>query len=340
MSKCVGWWQMLIDNLLIVGNGFDLNLNLKTQYKDFIGGDDSPSEEFEEFKKDNVELAEAIQFYSKDELWNGIENDLAQISLQIQQIRKQELEYEDQRSYEPYGEITTLSFASSLECPERGHLIKFLKLSKGDTFLDQYRNLKKSLCGYVGRICNESNLDDKSEAYKLLIGLLSNTENTYIVDFNYTSSIANIINDCYVRFYRPDASAFIQRSLIKIHGKYQNYSIVFGVQDDIPIDPSHTFLRKGVSPHLWSKMLVSDLMKQTRQHIHIFGHSLGPSDHTQFRDYFTDFSGLKNNKAKLNVYHYGDAGFYGLFKELDSLTGNQLTRFKATHDLEMINTEG
>lgn len=322
---------MNIDNLLIVGNGFDLNLGLKTQYKDFIGDDYCSSKEFNKYAKSNYELANGIKRYSKGELWSGIENDLAEISLEVHKIREEERDYGRKHAFDNPSDIQ--SFSSLLT----GREYDLLNLSRHNRFLDQYVNLKAALCSYLCSICNNSRLNELSEAYKLVIGLINQSENTYIVDFNYTSSIASIMNEFYIKRYRHDASEFLTEKLIKIHGGHEDKNIVFGVQDDVLINPSHTFLRKGVSPHLWDKMLVSDLMSMTRKEIHIFGHSLGASDHTQFRDYFTDFSGNKKDRAKLSIYHHGTPCFYSLFKEIDALTGNQLTRFKASHDLSMVN---
>ena len=64
--------------ILIIGNGFDLNLGIKTSYKDFI-----QSEHFKDLvaKKDNM----AEYFNEKNELnnWVDIENELTNYSIKV-----------------------------------------------------------------------------------------------------------------------------------------------------------------------------------------------------------------------------------------------------------------
>lgn len=57
--------------VMLIGNGFDLNLGLKTSYKDFLA-----SEQFEEYKKKGSQLAEYLSDKNELNNWIDIENEL------------------------------------------------------------------------------------------------------------------------------------------------------------------------------------------------------------------------------------------------------------------------
>lgn len=57
--------------VMLIGNGFDLNLGLKTSYKDFLA-----SEQFEEYKKEGSQLAEYLSDKNELNNWIDIENEL------------------------------------------------------------------------------------------------------------------------------------------------------------------------------------------------------------------------------------------------------------------------
>ena len=57
--------------VMLIGNGFDLNLGLKTSYKDFLA-----SEQFEEYKKEGSQLAEYLSGKYELNNWIDIENEL------------------------------------------------------------------------------------------------------------------------------------------------------------------------------------------------------------------------------------------------------------------------
>lgn len=170
---------------------------------------------------------------------------------------------------------------------------------------------------------------------------LNDERETLIVNFNYTDSVSHVLEKLKIKnpIHHHDIEHRV--NVIHIHGRFIDKNVVFGVQDDIDLHDEHTFLRKGVSSHLWDDMLVSDLMRITKEKIHIYGHSLGASDHTQFKGYFSDFSGEKIDKTDLVVHYFKDNkedinNFYSLFREIDALTDNQLSKFRASNNFKMV----
>ena len=61
--------------VMLIGNGFDLNLGLKTSYKDFLA-----SEQFEEYKKKGSPLAKYLSDKNELNNWIDIENELKKYS--------------------------------------------------------------------------------------------------------------------------------------------------------------------------------------------------------------------------------------------------------------------
>lgn len=142
--------------LLIVGNGFDLNLNLKTSYNDFLESGEFRSKLSRENKNN---LFEYLHQKHQIEKWVDVEKELGNYCLNV---LYRGIRISDDRSYE--------------------------------TFKDEYQELCQSLESYLDRICRQSLTVPSDRAGILLLKDICNKwrEPAHVVTFNYTETIERL----------------------------------------------------------------------------------------------------------------------------------------------------
>ena len=144
------------NDILVVGNGFDLNLGLKTSYSDYLRSD-----EFKTLLEDN-RLANYLERRSKTSKWVDIEKEL--------------FEYSTHLFYMTGGKFKPN--------PGNKKLIECLK--------DDYHGICFSLKKYLKRAMKYQINPENKAAYDIISKVFSNSGNTYILTFNYTEIIENL----------------------------------------------------------------------------------------------------------------------------------------------------
>lgn len=147
-----------IPALLIVGNGFDLNLNLKTSYKDFLDSGEFRSKLSRENKNN---LFEYLHQKHQIEKWVDVEKELGNYCLEVL--------YRGNK-------------------PSNDHRFETLK--------DEYEELCQSLADYLNRVCRINfQLDSNNACIQLLKDINGRWDlPVQVVTFNYTD-IIDRIND-------------------------------------------------------------------------------------------------------------------------------------------------
>lgn len=152
-----------IKNILIIGNGFDINLGLKTSYADFLN-----SEQFMNISDKN-NLAKFLKKRLEKTRWIDIENELG-------------------------------NYSKSLFILTNGILIpREEKKQEIANFKRDYNEIREALRVYL-RIATEKeiiNINNK-KAFEIISNAVRCKDKTYILSFNYTDTIENI-NDFYFR---------------------------------------------------------------------------------------------------------------------------------------------
>lgn len=144
-------------NVLIVGNGFDLNIGLKTSYSDYIKG-----KEFQSLLGKN-NLADYLNLCSKTSKWVDIEKELYKYSVKL---------------FYKIGE----RFEPNLNKRE---LIGKLK--------SEYNEICYSLKLYLERVTSCKINIDKTASFYIINKVFNEKDiNTYILTFNYTDIIERI----------------------------------------------------------------------------------------------------------------------------------------------------
>ena len=212
--------------------------------------------------------------------------------------------------------------------------LKHYSINENNTkFKNEFEALCKQLVIYINNI-DYSNMNKNSEAYEVLTNLSLDKTNI-ILDFNYTASTRLILKQCGL------SDEDIDNRLIKVHGEASKNDIIFGVEDDARIKAEHVFLRKAYN--IKYKALNFSELYGNIESVAVFGHSLGETDHTYFKDLFRNscfYHKLSNEKNKeFWLFYYKENGYHCMMQQLDSLTSNNLTPFRQYNKVHFINTD-
>lgn len=235
-----------MSTVLVIGNGFDLNLGLKTSYRDFFDSSFYPTKDV------NPELR---QILSNPLVRRGF----APFTVSV-------FDY-----LNAYRDLTNwCDIEGAL-----GFLLSFFPNNGRTGFFiseDSFLELHNRFCDYLrdqAIPCFED-IDTDSVAYRLAKTLVRMPELS-ILNFNYTPTLEYI-------------DSFYQKHVDYIHGSLNENSIIFGVEDDLEVPKEYSFLLKTFSPHYRGHNIRQQL--QQADHIIIFGHSLAKADYHYFKDLF------------------------------------------------------
>lgn len=257
-----------MSSVYIIGNGFDLNLGLKTSYRDFVCSD---------FFMSNVDVGNGLFDYlykvHQGSNWIDIEKELENYSMNNNGYRE---------------------------------------------FLNDYKKLCETLKKYIKSI-DISSMDVNSEAYKIFS---SNDlgEGFRIINFNYTDSVFYILKSI-------GYSDNVSENIVHIHGSAAIDEIIFGVDDKAGINDEHTFLYKSTSSIYDGNSCIDAL--EEFENLHVFGHSLGESDHMYLQFFFPlSLHRSREGSKGINIYHYSEEAKYDIYKQLHKLTHNGVSGLK------------
>lgn len=252
--------------LLIIGNGFDLDLGLKTSYGDFLRSDfftnncEGQNVSVGNLSNPNfhVNIFDYLDKQKNIKGWIDLETELANLA-----------------SRRVKSAIPDKSLAHA---------------SEKENFT--FQKLRISLAEYLKTISyNDLNV----HSYSLrILSLLNSMGNSEILSFNYTdiNQLAPYINE-----------RIIDIPISYLHGNLgignDETSIILGFQDDIEIDDSFCFMIKSHSPYYRSYNIKSKL--DQADEVIFFGHSLGTTDYPYFADFFTKQCQPKNDEEKIIV---------------------------------------
>lgn len=235
-----------MSTVLIVGNGFDLNLGLKTSYQDFFESDYFPK----------VTPSPTMQNILSDVVRpNGFRSFKASV-----------FEY-----LTAYREITNwCDIESAL-----GDLLKYTPNSQYSGFIiteKSFQELHSKFCEYLNENVAScfDHIKQDSTAYRLAKNVAHMSELS-ILNFNYTPTLEYI-------------DSWYKNKVDYIHGCLNDKSIILGIEDNLNVPKGYSFLLKTFSPYYRGHNIRQQL--QEADHIIIFGHSLSKVDYHYFQDLF------------------------------------------------------
>jgi len=281
--------------LLIVGNGFDLNLELETSYNQFLNslGDEK--------NKNNLIYELNLRNKADDKNWVDIEKELENCAVNgLDKIRSENMYI--------------------LHNSDRSNIFE----------KENYIELKLLLKNYLIKQDEKEiiNFKDKS-SYKLLLELCKR-ENIYltILNFNYTNTIDTKLINYIKAYHEKDIRSRYKH--IFVHGNL-NEDVVFGIADNAEITKQHHYLLKSFDTINNTKINISKLLNNSDE-IFFYGYSLGETDSSYFDDFFKERCIYNDNieeenKKKITFYHYKDDGKNDLFDRLFTLTNHNMSKF-------------
>lgn len=260
------------NNLLFIGNGFDLALKLKTAYRDFVNSSFWPLADNKLPSHSDGSLEWNICSFTQRvrDSETGLVRwiDLEGIMHEYAQRLKKTNIYPDAEE--------TLALAE-----KNKKLLELLKYS----FSQYIRSNVKVLIEPKLRGVNEG-------LVKVMNGILEMDCFTKVYSFNYTDT-ASILKNIF---------GWENPNVTHMHGRVTDNSsnIILGVNDRTVVEKSHRFLLKSHQEGFVSNNLFNDL--QVAQTIIFYGMSFGANDMDYFKDYFRALiKGQIQRRQKVNI---------------------------------------
>ena len=331
--------------VVILGNGFDLDLGLKTSYKDFEASDYCPYYypapliyHLNTCWPDNLD---AVKWYDlENELLNfykGISNP----DNPTDHITEEEREFIN--SFRPeawfYGTyedkldvIKTLTDKGVFYIDEKRYsapTIKFIDALK-EKPLERDRIalslIKDRLCKYLKSLEYPENVKG-TIAFNVLNTLNEEARKGYSVDiftFNYTPVLINGA--------APDAAI-----VHYMHGSCESEKIIIGTRYDSSINRNYDFLQKAFDSSYDPPALVAEL--KDADEVIIFGHSLGENDWQYFKAFFERQSDYSSSvKKRITIFTKDYSSEEQVKGSLNRMIDGNLSMLYNLNDFKIIRT--
>lgn len=297
--------------LLIIGNGFDIERGLKTSYKDFIN-----SEIYDKYS----------QILSENPAYNINYNIIYDVNIPIFQHFRTIAEIQNWIDLEvEIGKLASRTY-KQIDFYSQEY-IKTIESS--DFMMYSFNLLRECLNNYILSL-DYSKQNSNNYATELMKIIARNhQDNVQIITFNYTPLDHLSSFDVKVPVYH-------------IHGKATenpNTNLILGVQDDIDIPKSYSYIIKSHSPNYHSYHIID--MLDSADDIIFFGHSLGETDYPYFADFFQSQCKrtTSDNRKKIRIFTYNEQARLDILYQLRIMNNKQTRMFYENSDFEIYRTE-
>ena len=301
-----------MNNLIIVGNGFDLAHGLKTSYSDFI-----------------KHIVDSV--INDDESYNDLftfsEGKIGYKSL-IESIKNNSIHRQGVGWKNNFFHRMVIGVAHENWCDvEKLYYNELIKEGANPKRLnDEFEAIKAYLQDYLHIEKNKFKLLSN---YQTLFDNLKNAKNTFVLNFNYTDTVKKY----------DDANPSLK--IVNIHGELNNANnpIVFGFAADD--DESRALIRKdnkeymrNIKKHCYKRtknqnILINYLNRTEKIDVLIFGHSCGFSDKLILNQIFNH----KNISSIRVFYHKDYERYFETQVNIDRIMNND-ENFSKLHNFE------
>ena len=345
-----------MEELYILGNGFDLYIGLKTRYSDYFKNRKISEEFFEKIKSIFKNSIGSYNYDARTKVYAVFDYDETLLNMQIVQLykdieknlfylyliflKKCDLNWNEVESnILPFIRDTSKIFKLKMETIlgniEKNEMYKYLLIAKViikdrknlnflDFIMEQLNLFEKDFGNYIG------SLELKGESKNRLINIFRTTCRKKIINFNYSIFLQDLI-DRYkdIAFSEIEIARRIKpiESIVNIHGDFKNP--IFGIDSLNSEEQFQNFTKT-------SRILNNDTVgnfelpkPEKLGTINFFGHSLSEADYSYFQSLF-DYYDIYSSNIKLNF----------MYSEYDK---NDLTRAKReTHNnvVKLMNNYG
>ena len=329
--------------VLILGNGFDLDLGLKTSYRDFWVSEFCP-------KNYPAPLIHHLNQQWPDSLesvkWYDLENELLNYYKSIPDPKTPadfltEEERVFMKDFEPYrwgygiynDQIDLVEalvdkrvilynekqFLCPLSAPDKGDI------AQSPSWRDHkaFRLIKDGLCAYLKTVCDDKTIDRNSVALNVLFAMncarLAGAD-LKIYNFNYTQMPESFGNE--IRY---------------VHGNCETGKIIIGTRDDGIFDRNYDYLQKSLDPSYYPPSIVPDL--SDADEVVIFGHSLGENDRQYFKAFFKQQADFASQRRKdIIIFTWDEKSEIDIRRPLQKMTDYNLSTLLSQNHIEIIRT--
>ena len=337
--------------VLILGNGFDLDLGRKTLYKDFYESDycpkDYPAPLIHHLNKKWVDNMEAVKWYDLENELYKYYNYIKSKNFKIDVYNQEERFYIDK-----FRNVEFLAPINSNYKPEYKYILQklidkgllkaplsssYITLSNKDLLLSSVERdfkalqlIKEGLIKYLTiQQHNDINKDSVAAIVAKCFASDETTVNKQIYSFNYT----NIKDISYNWIF----SESIEISIKYVHGNVKDKNVILGTKDS-PFEAKYDFLQKTFDTKYNPPAMVYDLLNA--DDIFIFGHSLGMNDSQYFQAFFEQQSSTQNPQSKnITIFTKDEKSEFAIKRALQEMTNYKLSSLFGLNKLQIIKTD-
>lgn len=333
--------------VVIIGNGFDLDLGLKTSYKDFWESDfcpkDFPAPLIDHLNKHWPGDLDSVRWYDlENELYNYCK------AMKPDQAIKDVINDKERKLLEiatPYRIACSVLYNYPYEANsliDKGYIVANPKLVPSHLIpyreemllppekrdYEALQRIKSGLCKYISSL-KRQNDERNTCAHQVLDSILHSNESTdahlvHIYSFNYTPLLHN-------------GNTIDNVPVFHVHGDVEKEKIIVGSRDDVEMDIRYDFITKSYDPSYSPPGLVYDL--QTADEVIIFGHSIGINDRQYFESFFGQQASTNNSKPKkITLFTKDDISELEIRRALQVMTGGRLASLCSITQLKIIKT--
>ena len=332
--------------VVILGNGFDLDLGLKTSYKDFWESEfcpkDYPAPLIHHLNQCWPNNLDAVR-------WYDLENELLEYYHTVVAPNTfYDCVTEEERvflkTFQPfkytYGiyknqediiqsliSKRVIHITDNILCKLSVPYQDDLQLPPQQRDVQAFKLIKEGLGKYIQSIFNP-NSDSNTAAFHLLLAMkkTANAGNFInIFTFNYTRlrMRGHIIKDIPVHY---------------MHGCCEDGKIIVGTRDDLEMQPSYDFLMKAMDDSFFPPDIVTALREADE--VIIFGHSLGENDRQYFAPFFMKQADYDSPIRKdITIFTRDDNSKIEVKRALQKMTNGKLSALYSINQPIIIRTD-
>ena len=337
--------------VLILGNGFDLDLGRKTLYKDFYESDycpkDYPAPLIHHLNKKWVDNMEAVKWYDlENELYNYY-NYIKSKSFKIDVYNQEERFYIDK-----FRNVEFLAPINSNYKPEYKYILQrlidkgllkaplsssYITLSNKDLLLPpekrDFRALQLIKENLIKYLIDEQLKDIKEDSVAAIVTKCFSKDKTSINKCIYSFNYTNIKDGSYISIFTES----FETKIMYVHGNVNDKNVILGTKDGY-FEEKYDFLQKAFDTKYNPPAMVYDLMNA--DNIIIFGHSLGMNDSQYFKAFFENQSSTKNPKSKnITIFTKNEDSEFAIKRALQEMTNYNLSSLYGLNKLQIIKTD-
>lgn len=332
--------------ILILGNGFDLDLGRKTSYKSFYESEfcpkNYPAPIIKHLNEKWVDNLDSVKWYDlENEILNyyeiiktqGGDYDLYNASERkiLLQIKQKPTHKTSSIIQDNLDVINRLLADNILSLSSNNHLIVHPDafLSPVERDVKAIQKIKYGLMKYLEEI-QGGNIKEGSVAAAVARAFVYDkiaSQYHTIYTFNYVKLTNNIDANWSKRF----------DSITKhIHGSVENDNIIIGTKD-YKISQEYDFIQKSFDSNYNPPAMVSDLM--SANDITVFGHSLGVNDSQYFKPFFKQQSSVGASRKNITIFTKDKESELQIKRSLQEMTGCELSALFSMNDLQIIKVD-